>query len=79
MKKTEKTALPNSGSAADIPAEFADKAQVEVNQVNDAARSDKGGALLQLIIAGWKKKMYRLETANMLKILWTRDRSSSRS
>ena len=78
MKGTEKKELPGSGSAADSPARLPDKAQAEVNQDNAAASCDKGGALLQLVIADWKMKMYRAETAKMWKLLRTRDRSSSR-
>jgi len=73
MTNGETFALPSSGLAEDILAQFIDKAQVEVNQVNTAEKRDQLGMLLHLVTFQLGREEYGVEIASVQEIIRATD------
>lgn len=73
MTNGEKFELPSSGLAEDILAQFIDKTQVEVNQVNTAENLDKSAMLLHLVTFQLDREEYGVEIASVQEIIRATD------
>ncbi len=73
MINGEKLELPSSGLAEDILAQFINKAQVEVNQVNITEKKDHMETLLHLVTFQLGKEEYGVEIASVQEIIRATD------
>lgn len=69
----EKFELPSSGLAEDILAQFIDRTQVEVNQVNNAEKQDQATTLLHLVTFQLGREEYGVEIASVQEIIRATD------
>lgn len=73
MANEAKIELPSSGLAEDILAQFMEKAQVEVNQVESAGTRDQSETLLHLVTFQLGKEEYGVEIASVQEIIRATD------
>lgn len=73
MTNGKKFELPSSGLAEDILAQFIDKTQVEVNQVNTAENLDQSAMLLHLVTFQLDREEYGVEIASVQEIIRATD------
>jgi len=73
MANEAKIELPSSGLAEDILAQFMEKAQVEVNQVESAEKRDQAETLLHLVTFQLGKEEYGVEIASVQEIIRATD------
>jgi len=73
MSNGEKYELPSSGLAEDILAQFIDRAQVEVNQVNITQSREQAETLLHLVTFQLGREEYGVEIASVQEIIRATD------
>jgi len=73
MSSGETFALPGSGLAEDILAQFIDRAQVEVNQVNCVETGEQAAVLLHLVTFQLGREEYGVEIASVQEIIRAAD------
>ena len=73
MSNVEPFELPSSGLAEDILAQFIDRAQVEVNQVNDSQEREQAAMLLHLVTFQLGREEYGVEISSVQEIIRAAD------
>lgn len=73
MANEDKLTLPGSGLAEDILAQFMEKAQVEVNQVESAEKRGQSETLLHLVTLQLGNEEYGVEIASVQEIIRATD------
>jgi len=73
MSNGETFALPSSGLAEDFLAQFIDRAQVEVNQVNDSQIREQSAMLLHLVTFQLGREEYGVEISSVQEIIRAAD------
>lgn len=73
MTNGEKFELPSSGLAEDILAQFIDRTQVEINQVNISEKRDQNEIMLHLVTFQLGREEYGVEIASVQEIIRATD------